>query len=113
MKILRVEDLKAPSDDAAQFQGFEHGAEVSFFVAETLPGGGPDRHRHPYEETFVVLRGEIEFVADDETRMVSGGSIVIVPAGTWHEFRNRSDVPALLVNVHPVAKMVTEWAEGN
>jgi mannose-6-phosphate isomerase-like protein (cupin superfamily) len=38
---------------------------------------------------------------------------VIVPAGTWHEFRNRSDVPALLVNVHPVAKMVTEWAEGN
>jgi quercetin dioxygenase-like cupin family protein len=108
-----VENLKAPSDDAAQFQGFEHGAGASFFVAETVPGGGPDRHRHPYEETFIVLRGEVEFIAGDETRMVGGGWIVIVPAGTWHQFRNRSDSPALLVNVHPVAKMVTEWAEGD
>ena len=112
MKVLSIDGMKAPDSDAAQFQGFEHGAGASLFVAETLPGNGPESHRHPYEETFVVLRGEIEFIADGESQMVHGRSIVVVPAGTWHKFRNRSHAPALMVNIHPVAKMVTEWAEG-
>ena len=31
------------------------------------------------QETFVVLKGEIEFIANDECQMVSAGSIAIVP----------------------------------
>jgi quercetin dioxygenase-like cupin family protein len=42
---------------------------------------------------------------------VGGGTIVVIPRGTWHEFTVLSDTPARMVNVHPVARMVTEWAE--
>lgn len=111
MKVLNIEAMKEPGDDALQFQGFEHEAGTSFFVAETTPGGGPSRHRHPYEEVFVVLRGDIEFIVDEQRQMVSSGSIAIVPANTWHEFRNRSNLPALMVNIHPVPRMITEWAQ--
>ena len=44
----------------------------------------------------------------DETRLVESGTIVVVPAGAWHGFKNRSEEPALMVNVHPAATMVQE-----
>ena len=37
--------------------------------------------------------------------------IVIVPADSWHEFKNRSDHHALMVNIHPVPEMIQEdWS---
>jgi len=110
MIIIDISSIKPPEGEAAQFQGFAHGANVSFFVVQGPPGTGPDKHRHPYEETFVILDGEIEFIAAGETQMLGGGKIAIVPANTWHEFKNRSDKQSLMVNIHPVKKMITEWA---
>jgi mannose-6-phosphate isomerase-like protein (cupin superfamily) len=44
-------------------------------------------------------------------RMVSSGHIAVIPANTWHEFKNRSDHPALMVNIHPVPQMIQEdWS---
>jgi len=110
MIIIDINNLKPPDGEAAQFQGFEHEAKVSFFVVQGPHGTGPDRHRHPYEETFVVLEGEIEFIVAGETHMLGGGNIAVAPANTWHEFKNRSDKQSLMVNIHPVEKMITEWA---
>jgi quercetin dioxygenase-like cupin family protein len=110
MKIIAINSLKAPAGEVAIFQGFENGANVSFFVVQFSPGKGPDKHRHPYEETFIVLDGDIEVIIDGETRMIRSGTIVIIPAGSWHEFKNRSEKATLLINLHPVAKMMTEWA---
>lgn len=110
MKIIDMKNIKSPNGEAATFQGFEHGANVSFFVVNFSQGKGPGKHRHPYEETFIILDGEIEAIVDSETRKLGVDTIAIIPAGTWHEFKNRSEKPALLVNIHPVPKMITEWA---
>jgi quercetin dioxygenase-like cupin family protein len=110
MNIVDINSNKPPGEEAATFQGFEYGASISFFVVQFSPGKGPKKHRHPYEETFVILDGEIEVIVDDQTQTVSTAKIVMVPANTWHEFKNRSDKLVQMVNIHPVPKMITEWA---
>jgi hypothetical protein len=54
--VTRVVDMADPTrgEDANEFQGFRHGAGISFIVVEAPQGGGPRLHRHPYEEVFVV-----------------------------------------------------------
>ena len=47
---------------------------------------------------------------DGETKMLCENNIVIIPAGAWHEFKNRSKKPVFMVNIHPVPEMITEWA---
>ena len=110
MKIVDIDSLKPPGEEVAIFQGFQHGAGVSFFLVEFSPGKGPARHRHPYDETFIILDGEIEAIVDGEARMVGGEKIVIIHADAWHEFKARSDKPVRMITLHPVPKMITEWA---
>jgi quercetin dioxygenase-like cupin family protein len=77
-------------------------------VVTSPPGKGADKHRHPYEEIFVILDGDIEVIVDGQRRMISGGNIAIIPANAWHEFKNRSNHAALMVNIHPVPGMIQE-----
>ena len=108
MDVIDIGGLKPPGSNTARFVGADHGAGVSFFVVGSPPGEGADKHRHPYEEIFVNLGGDVEVTVDGEMRLVEGGSIVVVPAGAWHGFKNRSGGPALMVNIHPAATMVQE-----
>ena len=109
MKTIAINSLKPPGAESATFQGSEHGANISFFVVEFSRGKGPKKHRHPYEETFILLDGEIELMTNDSTQSAAGGTIVVIPAGTWHEFKVRSESPVRMINIHPVSRMVTEW----
>ena len=43
-----------------RFEGAD-GARRVVFLARTPPGRGPNLHRHPYEETFVVHEGRLSF----------------------------------------------------
>ena len=111
VQVLEIAALTAPGKQAATFHGHEHGANVSCFVVRFEKGNGPRRHRHPYEETFILLEGEVRLVTDGTSRVVGPDTIVVIPDGTWHEFTVTSESPVRMVNVHPVARMVTEWAE--
>lgn len=108
MNIIDIASLRPPSGGAARFEGANFGASISCFVVTSAPGRGADKHRHPYEETFVILTGDIEVIVDGEVRMVSSGTIVVIPANAWHEFKNRSEHNALMVNIHPLPKMIQE-----
>lgn len=99
----------ALSHRAAQFQGRDHGAQVSFFITTHERGSGADLHRHPYEETFIVEHGEAIFTIDGDTVHAHGGQIVVVPAGAAHSFTGASDDPLRQVSIHPAPEMTTEW----
>lgn len=110
MKIIEFNGKQPSGAEVTTFQGIEHGANVSFFIVRFSPGQGPKKHRHPYEEIFIILEGEIEATIDGETQMIGEGRIAIIPVNTWHEFKLCYDKPARLVNIHPVPQMITEWA---
>ena len=114
MKVLlgvpgptRIEQDELPG----RFEGADHGAGVSFFLARPPPGRGPSLHRHPYEETFVVHEGRLSFTVDDQTIEAGAGQIVIAPPGSAHKFVNLGDAPAHLTNIHPRPRISQEDLE--
>ena len=54
------------------------------------PGGGPPPHRHDFEETFILLDGELEATFRGVTSTVRAGETVHVPANAPHQFHNGS-----------------------
>jgi len=50
-------------------------------------GSGPPPHSHPWDESFYVVKGEIDFGIGDESMTASPGTLVHLPAGTVHWFR--------------------------
>lgn len=57
----------------------------------------PSLHRHPYDETWLVVEGTVAFQAGDETSTAGPGDVVIVPADTPHKFTNEGPDPSRLV----------------
>jgi quercetin dioxygenase-like cupin family protein len=54
-------------------------------------GSGAPPHRHPWDESFYVLDGTVEFTAEGQTRLCVPGTLVHVPADTVHSFRYGAD----------------------
>jgi quercetin dioxygenase-like cupin family protein len=54
------------------------------------PGGGPPPHRHDFEETFILLEGEIEATFRGKKSTVRAGDTVNIPANAPHQFHNAS-----------------------
>jgi quercetin dioxygenase-like cupin family protein len=48
---------------------------------------GPPPHSHPWDETFYVMKGEVQFSFGDEAQLATAGTLVHLPAGTVHWFR--------------------------
>jgi uncharacterized cupin superfamily protein len=60
-------------------------------------GGGPGPHRHDFEETFIVLDGEIEATFRGKKFVVGAGETINIPANAPHQFHNASANPARLI----------------
>src|ERR1700677_4303141 len=61
------------------------------------PGGGPPPHRHDFEESFLLLEGEMEATFRGVKRVVRAGETVHIPANPPHQFHNVSDSPVRLM----------------
>ena len=57
------------------------------FLQQGPEGSGPPPHSHPWDESFFVTRGQIDFGIDAESTTASAGTLVHLPAGTVHWFR--------------------------
>jgi quercetin dioxygenase-like cupin family protein len=63
------------------------------------PGGGPPPHRHNFEETFILLEGELEATFRGKKSVVRAGDTVNIPANAPHQFHNGSSQPVRLLCV--------------
>ena len=62
-----------------------HGYEI--FLQQGVEGSGPPPHSHDWDESFYVVKGEVEISYGDKTVMAEPGTLVHLPAGTVHSFR--------------------------
>ena len=54
------------------------------------PGGGPPPHRHDFEETFILLEGQMEATFRGKKSTVHAGESLNIPANAPHQFHNAS-----------------------
>jgi quercetin dioxygenase-like cupin family protein len=57
------------------------------FLQRGPEGSGPPPHSHPWDESFLVVKGQIDFGIGGESKTASPGTLVHLPAGTVHWFR--------------------------
>jgi quercetin dioxygenase-like cupin family protein len=61
------------------------------------PGGGPPPHRHDFEETFILLEGEVEAIFRGRRSTVHAGETLHIPANAPHQFHNSSAAPVRML----------------
>jgi len=61
------------------------------------PGGGPPPHRHDFEETFIILEGELDVTFRGNKSVVRLGDTVNIPSNAPHQFHNSSSKPVRLL----------------
>jgi mannose-6-phosphate isomerase-like protein (cupin superfamily) len=76
-------------------------AEIALLEISFDPGGGVDPHFHKgHSDSFYILEGELEFHVGDDVFTATPGSYVLAPPNVVHWFRNRTDKPVRVLNLH-------------
>ena len=75
------------------------------------PGGGPPPHRHDFEESFILLDGEMEATFRGLKTKVKAPQTIHIPANAPHQFHNVSDKPVHLLCICSPAGQEEFFAE--
>ena len=110
-RVIRRGELSPSPGGTITFEGEPYESGVSFFLVNNRPGAGPDLHRHPYSETWIVRSGRALFTADGEELEAVPGDIVVVTAETPHKFKNVGDERLDMVCIHSSPRMIQEDLE--
>jgi len=81
----------------AQFklEGAHTAGRLCLGLAVTPPGDGPPPHvHHTDDELFIVVEGQLEVWSDGEWTPARAGSVVYLPRGSRHTFRNAGATPS-------------------
>lgn len=62
---------------------------------------GPGAHSHEEDDVFFVIEGTMSLLVGDTWVDAPAGSFVLVPGGVTHDFENRSDAKAGVLNFTP------------
>jgi mannose-6-phosphate isomerase-like protein (cupin superfamily) len=99
--------FKADADETAQ------GYSISEWWLEANTKG-PGAHAHPEDDVFFVIAGTMSLLVGEEWVDAPTGSFVLVPGGVTHDFENRSDRRAGVLNFSPSVfepemKGIAQW----
>lgn len=88
------------------------GSEI--FHQSGAEGQGPGPHFHPWDETFLVLEGEVMLGVGEQQSVATPGTLVHVPGGSTHWFRFGEGGGAVLAITSKgnAAEMFTEYDTG-
>lgn len=62
---------------------------------------GPGAHSHPEDDVFFVLEGTMSILVGERWVEARPGSFVLIPGGVTHDFENRSERRAGVLNFSP------------
>ena len=109
--VIRAGELEPSPGGTVTFEGEPYGSGVSFFLVNNEPGKGPDLHKHPYSETWIVRAGRGLFTADGREIEAGPGDILVVGPETPHKFKNLGPGRLDVVCIHASPQMIQESLE--
>ena len=76
----------------------------TFGIIEIAAGRVLEEHVHAEEDdAFYILDGEMTFFFGADEAVAGPGTVVLVPPGVSHGFRNDGDGPVRMLNIHAPA----------
>jgi len=91
--------------------GKDTGGRYTLIDMHIPPGGGPPPHRHDFEESFIILEGEIDATFRGLKSVAGPGQTLHIPANAPHQFRNNSGSPVRLLCICSPAGQEEFFAE--
>jgi mannose-6-phosphate isomerase-like protein (cupin superfamily) len=107
-RVIPNGEIERSARGTLTFVGEEYGSGVSFFLVHNQPGEGPDLHRHPYSETWIVRSGKALITADGDEFEAGPGDIAVVGPNTPHMFKNVGTERLEIICIHASPKMIQE-----
>jgi len=77
--------------------GDDTGGQFCVIDMHIPPGGGPPPHRHDFEETFILLQGEMRATFRGKRLIVHAGDTLNIPSNAPHQFHNASSQPVRML----------------
>jgi quercetin dioxygenase-like cupin family protein len=80
---------------------------------------GPGAHSHPEDDVFYVIEGVMSVLVGSTWTQAAAGSFVLVPGGVTHDFENRSNARAGVLNLsvpgpfEPHMPGIAQWFHEN
>lgn len=92
--------------------GADYDLVTSVMYSEIVPGSGPQRHRHPHVEIFVLHDGQGRYEVEGMHLDAVAGDMVIVPPDAWHTFTNTGASMLRLTAIHQNTRATSEFEDG-
>jgi quercetin dioxygenase-like cupin family protein len=83
----------------------------SLMQLELPQGKGAPPHRHPWDEAYYVLAGEVKFLVDGQQHVVTAGDFLFAPGGSVHAFEGLSAEAARMLIIDAPAHAETFFRE--
>src|SRR3954454_9925795 len=86
---------------AAVFKADESESESRYSVSEWWlepHTQGPGPHAHPEDDLFYVIEGTMSVLIGNQWTHATKGSFVLIPGGVTHDFENRGNTRAGILN---------------
>ena len=80
------------------------------FLQNGVEGSGPPPHAHPWDESFYVVAGTLDFGMGEQSFVATPGTLVHLPAGTthWFTFRKGGGSMISMTSRHAASEMFTD-----
>lgn len=89
----------------------------SLFLIQYMPGAKIDPHDHTFEESYLIVAGQVKAIADGKEYLLGAGDVIWTGVGCIHSFENIGDEPVRWIETQaplPPAKEVfrfeRDWA---
>ncbi|PYH45912.1 cupin domain-containing protein [Aspergillus saccharolyticus JOP 1030-1] len=104
-EMVYLPGVMSPSRKFGVFRKVLHTGLYSQFVAMEVPVNGEIGDEvHTVDQTLIFTHGTGKAIVAGKEQEVKQGDVVIVPAGTQHQFLNVGDTPLELVTVYAPAE---------
>src|SRR5271169_228535 len=84
---------QSPENKCIRVYGTQVNGRYAIMENIAAPGTATPMHFHAEDEIVHILEGTVAFSIDGDVFNASVGSIVVIPAGAHHAWRNRSNAP--------------------
>ncbi len=72
--------------------------QLSVTWVEVKSGASQKPHKHPPEQTYIILQGQGKMNVGDESRSVQKGDIIYIPSDIPHFLENTSDETIIYIS---------------